>query len=82
MIAYAQSLLIDRPALQQAQHENDVTRCQEILQNAFRTDVRPLVAEARLMTGGALDPIGLFRGLKVRQNLIKSRGSKVMATGL
>ena len=81
-IAYAQSLLIDRTALSDAQDNNDVALCQEILQEAYRTDVRSLVAEARASTGGALDPMKLFRDEKVRQQLIQVRGSKVMATGL
>src|SRR5687768_9272070 len=40
MIAYAQALLIDREALNAAQQENDVVRAQEVLQQAYRTDVR------------------------------------------
>jgi len=52
------------------------------LQDSFRTDVRPLVVEARLRAGGALDPIGLFRKLEVRQELIKERGFETVATGL
>jgi len=82
MLAYAQALLVDRKALVVAQEENDVAKAQEILQAAFRTDVRPLVAEARLQSGGALDPIALYRSLNVRQELIKERGSKTVATGL
>jgi L-rhamnose isomerase/sugar isomerase len=82
MIAYAQALLVDRDALKSAQQENDVTRCQEILQNAFRTDVRPLVAEARLTLGGALEPIRIFRDRKVREALVSARGSNTVATGL
>lgn len=80
--SYAKALLIDRPALKNAQKNNDVTLCQEILQSAFLTDVRPLVAEARLRAGGALDPFQLFRSLEVRQNLIKERGIGTVATGL
>jgi L-rhamnose isomerase/sugar isomerase len=49
-MAYAQALLIDRKALEKAQENNDTVQAQEILQNAFRTDVRPLLAEARLQT--------------------------------
>ncbi|WP_214229091.1 TIM barrel protein [Pedobacter sp. B4-66] len=82
MIAYAQALSVDRVALQEAQAINDVARCQEILQQAFRTDVRPLVAEARLRTGAALAPLEAFRTFKVRQELISNRGSKTVATGL
>jgi L-rhamnose isomerase/sugar isomerase len=82
MIAYAQSLTVDRKKLTEAQEENDVVRCQEILQTSFRTDVRPLVAEARLKAGGALKPITLYRSKKVRHRLISERGSESTATGL
>lgn len=81
-IAYAQALLVDKKALQQAQETNDVTAAQEIIQAAYRTDVRPLIAEARLQAGGALQPLELFRQLKVRANLVKERGQKTVATGL
>lgn len=82
MLTYAQALLVDRKKLVEAQQNNDVVTAQEVLQQAFRTDVRALVAEARLRAGGALDPIGLFRSAKVRAGLIKARGSKTVATGL
>lgn len=82
MITYAQALLVDREKMNEAQLNNDTVAAQEILQQAFRTDVRPLVAEARLRSGGALDPLSLFRFEKVREKLIKERGSKTVATGL
>ena len=82
MIAYAQSLIIDRKKLVEAQQNNDVVAAQEILQQAYRTDVRPIVAEARLRAGGALNPLAVYRNEKVRENLIKERGSKSVATGL
>jgi len=81
-IAYAQALLVDKRALAAAQDANDVALAQEILQQAYRTDVRPLVAEARLRAGAALQPIRLFRDQKVRQALIKVRGAGTVATGL
>jgi L-rhamnose isomerase/sugar isomerase len=81
-IAYAQALLIDQKKLSNARDNNDVVTAQEILQEAYRTDVRPLVAEARLRAGGALQPIEFFRQQKVRENLIKERGLKTVATGL
>jgi L-rhamnose isomerase/sugar isomerase len=82
MISYAQALLVDRNKLLAAQQENDVVTAQEILQQAFRTDVRSLVAEARRRAGGAINPIALYRSEKVRDHLIKERGAKTMATGL
>ncbi|SHM27578.1 TIM barrel protein [Mucilaginibacter sp. OK098] len=81
-IAYAQALIVDKAALTAAQQNNDVTFAQEILQQAYRTDIRSLVAEASLLSGGALNPISAYRKLQVRDNLIKERGSKTVATGL
>src|SRR4029078_8944811 len=78
-IAYAQALLVNSKALSQAQDNNDVVKAQEILQNAFRTDVRAIVAEARLRAGGALNPMEVYRNEKVREHLIKDRGSKTVA---
>ena len=82
MIAYAQALLVDRNALKEAQRNNDIVGAQNILQDAFRTDVRPMVAEARLRGGAALNPLSLFEELSVRDNLVKERGENSVATGL
>lgn len=82
MIAYAQSLIIDRKHLVEAQNNNDVVTAQEILQQAYRTDVRTIVAEARLRSGAALNPLAVYRKENVRKNLIIERGEKSVATGL
>jgi L-rhamnose isomerase/sugar isomerase len=82
MISYAQALLVDRKKLTEAQNNNDVVTAQELLQNVFRTDVRPLVAEARIKNGGALDPLLVYRKEKVRESLIRQRGTNTVATGL
>lgn len=82
MLSYAQALLVDHKKLAAAQQTNDVVMCQEIVQQAFRTDVRPLVAEARRRAGGALEPISVFREEKIRAGLIRERGSKTISTGL
>jgi len=81
-IAYAKALLVDRSALDAAQADDDPALAQELLQAAFRTDVRPLVQEARLRSGGVLAPLAAYRALEVRQQLIAERGRKVVATGL
>ena len=82
LLTYAQALLVDRNELSLAQANQDTVAAQEILQQAFRSDLRPLLAEARLRTGGVLDPIAFYRSEKVRENLIKTRGHQVIATGL
>ena len=80
--AYAKALLIDQNELKAAQLDNDVVKCQEILQGAYRTDVRPLLKKARIDRGGAISPIDAYRSLNVRGQLIKERGKNTIATGL
>jgi L-rhamnose isomerase/sugar isomerase len=76
-IAYGQALLVDREALIDAQDRNDAALGQEILQSAFRTDVRPLVAEARRRP-----PLEAYRAVGYRQSMIEARGMTSVATGL
>lgn len=80
--AYAKAMLIDQNKLREAQAAHDVALCQEIIQSAYRTDVRPLLEKARLARGGALSPIRTYRNLKVRETLIKERGLHSVASGL
>ena len=80
--AYAKALLIDHSELKVAQLNNDVVKCQEILQGAYRTDVRSLLEKVRLSSGGALSPINAYRSLNIRDTLIKERGKNTVATGL
>lgn len=81
-VAYAKALLVDRAALEAAREENDVVLAQEIIQDAYATDVRPLLRESRFRRGGSIDPIGLYRKLNVRKTLISERGTAGTATGL
>lgn len=80
--AYAKALLVDRERLEEARESNDPTAAQSVLQDAFQTDVRPLIREARIRDNAAADPIGLYRELGVRKQLIKERGTDTIATGL
>lgn len=80
--AYAKALLVDQNALRTAQENHDVVKCQEILQDAYRTDVRPLIQKARLERGGALHPLEAYRSLNVRKNLVNERGADSVASGL
>lgn len=82
MIAYTQALIVDKASLVEAQDANDAAKAQEVLQAAYRTDVRAIVAEARLRAGAALEPLKVFRSLKIRQQLINERSRKNIATGL
>lgn len=81
-IAFTRALLVNRQDLEEAREANDVARAQEVLQDAFRTDVRPLLREARIRSGAAANPAGLYRELDVRKTLIRDRGEESVATGL
>jgi L-rhamnose isomerase / sugar isomerase len=81
-IAHAKALLVNRNTLHAAQEANDVVAAEQALQEAFQTDVRPLLAEARLRNGFALQPIEAYRQNEFRRQRIASRGHKAIATGL
>lgn len=81
-IALAKALLVDRDELEEARESNDVTRAQDVLQDAYRTDVRPLVGQSRIQNGAAANPMKLYRELGIRDHLIGERGSDTVATGL
>lgn len=82
LLAYAQALLVDREALAAAQADNDPALGQEILQQAFRTDVRPLVADARRRNGAAISPLAAYRSIGYREARVAERGRDTVATGL
>jgi L-rhamnose isomerase/sugar isomerase len=80
--AYAKALLIDREKLTQCQISGDVVGAQEVLQDAFLTDVRALVRESRIQSGGEAYPLAFYRSEKIREKLIAKRGKDVKASGL
>lgn len=71
--AYVQASLVDRKALAEAQAANDVLAAHRILKSAFLTDVSPILAEARIRQGGALDPIATYRASGYRAQVAKER---------
>jgi L-rhamnose isomerase/sugar isomerase len=78
----ALALCVSRDELTDAQHANDPARAAEVLHRGFRTDVRPLVAEARRRNGAAVDPLGAFRASGYRAATVAERGASGAATGL
>ncbi len=81
-VTLAQALLVDRAELADAQDANDPARAAEVLQAAYRSDVRPLVAEARRRNGAALSPLTAYRRLGYRAAALASRGEDSFASGL
>ncbi len=59
--AYAKAVAVDREALAGAQQDNDVMMAFQALRRAYRLDVTPILAMARLEAGGAIDPLELYR---------------------
>ena len=78
----AQALCVPRRELADAQNENDPARAAEILHRAYRTDVRPIVAQARRQNGAAVNPFRAYRASGYRAAKTEERGSGRAATGL
>jgi L-rhamnose isomerase/sugar isomerase len=56
----AKALLVDREALLAAQEAGDVLEANRLLQDAFSTDVRQLLAELRTTRGLPADPFRAY----------------------
>jgi L-rhamnose isomerase/sugar isomerase len=74
--AYARALLIDRAKLAEAQLSGDIVGAEEVLQNAFRTDVRPLLAQVREEMGASPDPLAAYKASGYYQKVSAERGRK------
>ncbi len=71
--AYAQALLVDRAALHGAQDGNDALMATTLLKRGFRTDVEPILAMARYLAGGAIDPVATYRASGYRAQVAAVR---------
>ena len=71
--AYAQALIVDRTALAGFQEGNDALMATSTLKTAFRTDVEPILAMARLEAGGAIDPVATYRAAGYRAKVAAER---------
>jgi len=78
--AYAKALLVDRPALRDAQESGDVLGAYRVLQAAYETDVRPLLAEFRVRQGLNPDPIKAFRASGYAERVADER-TAISASG-
>lgn len=78
--AYVQSALVDRARLAELQRENDVLQAAQTLKTAFRTDVGPILAMARIRAGGAADPLAAYRASGYRDRVASQRPAKAGAS--
>ena len=80
--AYAKALVVDRAALRDAQESNDVMMAFQALRQAYRTDVSPIVAHARVAAGGAVDVLAAYRASGWRQEMAGKRKPMAPGTGI
>ena len=69
----ARALLLDREALAAAQNANDVLAANDILMDAFYTDVRPALAGWRTQRGLPADPVAAFRASGYAERIAAER---------
>jgi L-rhamnose isomerase/sugar isomerase len=79
--AYAKALLVNRIALRQAQEAGDVLGAYRVLQSAYETDVRPLLAEFRARQGLDPDPIASFRASGYAERVARERTAVAASSG-
>jgi L-rhamnose isomerase/sugar isomerase len=81
-IAFTKACLVDRAALHGAQAANDVMMAFQALRGAYRRDVSPIIALARIEAGGAADPIALYRESQWRERKAQERRAASGTAGI
>ncbi|HJQ44793.1 MAG TPA: L-rhamnose isomerase [Amycolatopsis sp.] len=71
--ATAKALLVDRDALADAQRSGDVIAANDVVMDAFNTDVRPLLAELRADLGIDPDPLAAYLRSGYQERIIAER---------
>lgn len=82
LTAYAKALLIDREALAAYQQKGDVMMAFQTLRAAYKIDVSPILATARVASGGAIDPIATYRASGWRQAKAATRQAVGLGAGI
>jgi L-rhamnose isomerase/sugar isomerase len=71
--ATAKALLVDADALAKARADGDVLGANAVLMDAYNSDVRPLLAEARAAQGLAPDPLAAYRASGYAERIVAER---------
>ena len=79
--AYAKALLVDRVALREVQEDGDVLGAYRVLLAAYETDVRPLLAEARVRQGREPQPAAAFRASGYAKRVACERVASLTSSG-
>jgi L-rhamnose isomerase/sugar isomerase len=73
---YAKAALIDHQALETARNEQRIIDAENVLKDAFETDVRPMVRAWRERRGLAPDPLLAFRENGYTERAVRERGGR------
>jgi L-rhamnose isomerase/sugar isomerase len=71
--ATAKALLVDREALSEAQRSGDVIAANDVVMDAYNTDVRPILAELRTDLGLDPDPVAAYRRSGYQERIAAER---------
>ena len=80
-VAHTKALLVDRARVHEAQAAGDVLEANRALVDAYETDVRPLLAEARRRSGLDEDPVGALRRSGYLERVTRERGASAAGSG-
>ena len=75
--AFVQAHMVDRVILREAQASGDAITALGTLKEAFVTDVSPILAAARELNGGAIDPVEVYRASGYRLQKGKERPAQI-----
>lgn len=76
-VAYAKALIVDYRKLADMQAAGDVLGAQQMLVDAYETDVRPLLAQVRVEMGRDPDPLAAYRRDDYAARVASERGAGV-----
>jgi L-rhamnose isomerase/sugar isomerase len=79
--AYAKAQLVPRQQLAEARAAGDVLAAHHLLTEAYRTDVRPLLAQVREEMGVPVDPLAAYWASGYEEKIRKERGITATSGG-
>lgn len=79
--AYAKALCVPRARLAELQQEGNVMAAHQLITDAYKTDVRPLLAQARHEMGVPTDPIAAYWASGYEDKIRSERGVRISAGG-
>ena len=82
LTAFAKASLVNRDILHVAQEQNDAMLAFQTLRDAYKVDVSPILAAARVKKGGAVKPLQTFRLSAYRAGKARERKAVGLGSGI